>query len=313
MTTLALAVVAAVVFYPLYKYVLGHTRGHSNTASFITIFIVTVVIIVPVTLIGAKLVQEATSLYRVIISSGDSNFLSIMFNQLMGSLTTYFPAISDVGLSLTDYFEKGLSLLINNALPIFSNITRLALDAFVFLMTLYFLLRDGDRLTDSIIKLSPLPDRDDEAILDSLRRAIHSVVTGSLLIAFIQGVVATVGFAIFGLPNAFLFGALTAIAALLPGIGTSLVVIPSVLYLTASGHALGAVGLLTWGMIAVGLVDNMLGPRLIGRGISLHPVIVFLAVIGGLSLFGPFGFIFGPLVLSLFITLAKFYFDEKCV
>ena len=129
--------------------------------------------------------------------------------------------------------------------------------------------------------------------------------------ALIQGILTAVGFTFFGIPNATLWGSVAAITALIPGIGTALVLLPAILYLYFSGETLFAVGLLLWGMTAVGLVDNFLGPKLVERGMRLHPFLILLSVLGGVGFFGPLGFLLGPLVLSLLFALIEIYFAIK--
>ena len=115
------------------------------------------------------------------------------------------------------------------------------------------------------------------------------------------------GFSIFGVPNPILWGSVAAVAALIPGVGTALVLIPSILYLFFIGETVSASGLLVWGIVAVGLVDNILGPKLVGRGIKLHPFLTLLSILGGISFFGPLGFLFGPLTLSLLFAFLEIY------
>jgi predicted PurR-regulated permease PerM len=130
---------------------------------------------------------------------------------------------------------------------------------------------------------------------------------GSLFIALIQGCLTGIGFAIAGVPNPALWGSVAMISALIPGIGTSLVLIPGILFLFGTGHPGPGFGLLAWGALAVGLIDNFLSPKLLGRGTNLHPLFILFSVMGGLALFGPLGFLFGPLVLSLWSALISIY------
>jgi len=187
----------------------------------------------------------------------------------------------------------------------------MAMGAFIFLVALYYLLKDGQKLKVAIIALSPLSDTDDETISQKLRGAINAVMKGSLLIAFIQGVLTSAGFAIFGVPNAILWGSVAVIAALIPGIGTALVLIPAILFLFITGEMFSGVGLIVWGVVAVGLVDNFLGPKLVGHGMQLHPLIILLSVFGGIGFFGPIGFLLGPLAISLLFVLIDIYFSLK--
>jgi predicted PurR-regulated permease PerM len=173
------------------------------------------------------------------------------------------------------------------------------------------LLRDGQKLKAAVVSLSPLSDADNEFIARKLERAINSAVKGNILIALIQGVLTTAGFLIFGVPSALLWGSLAAIAALIPGIGTALVLAPAIVFLFLAGEMVSGIGLTLWGMTAVGLIDNFLGPKFVGRGVQLHPLIILLSVLGGVGFFGPIGFLLGPLIISLLFALIDIYFANS--
>ena len=129
-----------------------------------------------------------------------------------------------------------------------------------------------------------------------------------MIIAVIQGASTSIGLAIFGVPNAIIWGMVAAVASLIPGLGTSLIILPAILYLFLNEQTMQAAGLIIWGMTAVGLIDNFLGPKIVGRGMKLHPLLVILAVLGGFAFFGPIGFILGPLTLGMFLALFDIYF-----
>jgi predicted PurR-regulated permease PerM len=196
---------------------------------------------------------------------------------------------------------------VQNLGTIFAGVGQALLGFFLGLMAFYYLLKDGKKLTRAVVALSPLPDAYDEEILNKLAQAVNSVVKGSLVIAAIQGVLTGTGLMIFNVPNPALWGSVAAVAALIPGIGTSLVLLPAIVYLFLTGPIGSAIGLFVWGVIIVGLVDNVLGPKLIGQKVAVHPFLILLAVIGGLGFFGPIGFLFGPLVLSLLFALIEIY------
>jgi predicted PurR-regulated permease PerM len=196
-----------------------------------------------------------------------------------------------------------LNFLLNNLGSIFFNLAQIISELFVFLFAFFYLLRDGEKIKQAIIKLSPLNKEDDEIIIEKISGAINSVIKGSLLVALIQGALLAVGLFIFSVPNPVLWGAVSAIGALIPMVGTTIVILPAALYLYLNGQVLAALGVLLWGTVFVGLAENLIRPPLVGRGMSLHPLLVLLSVLGGLSFFGPFGLIFGPLVATLFVVL----------
>lgn len=171
----------------------------------------------------------------------------------------------------------------------------------------FYFFRDGKELMQMLIKASPLPDKEDEIIFERMARAVRAVATGTLLIALIQGTLVALGFAIFGIPRPILWGVFAALGALLPGIGTTIVTAPAIGYLFVIGDTVMGAGLAIWSVLIVGLIDNMVGPYLIGRGNNMHPFIILISVLGGISLFGPIGFIVGPVIVTLFFVLLEIY------
>ncbi|MEK7464153.1 MAG: AI-2E family transporter [Patescibacteria group bacterium] len=304
---LVLASVAAFIFQPLNQKILRFFGGRGGFASFCTTIIIIAFILVPLTFLGIQIFGEAKQVYSYLSDGGGKNEILNIVEGVVSDLHRIFPSTKELSINIDEYLKQGLNWLIQNLNGVFSSFARIIVSSFIFLIALYYLLKDGHKFRKAVIDLSPLSDANDEAIFERLSLAVSSVIKGNLVIALIQGIVATIGFAIFSVPNPFLLGTVAAIAALIPGFGTALVLTPAVIFLFLSGESLLGFGLLAWGAGAVGLVDNLLGPRLIGRGMKLHPLFVLLSVIGGIGFFGPIGFILGPLVLSLLFSLFETY------
>ena len=293
---LALAIVFATVLQPVYQKIVSFVRGRQGLAALATILIVVIFIFTPLIFLGIQIFQEAQQLYFSLTDGGGIN-----------KLQEYFPATQEFSVNVDQYLEQGLGWLLRHLGAVFGSFAKIMVSSFMFLVALYYLLKDGQKLRAAVIALSPLSDADDEAIFKKLGMAINSVVKGNLLIALVQGILTAAGFLIFGIPNAVLWGSAAAIAALIPGVGTALVLAPAILFLFLKGEVFSGVGLIVWGVGAVGLVDNFLGPRLVGRGMQLHPLIIPLSVLGGIGFFGPIGFLLGPLTISLLFALLDIY------
>jgi predicted PurR-regulated permease PerM len=308
---LIIAMVFTVVFQPVHKRVLRITREREGAAALITAVIIVIIILVPVILLGMQIFNEAQLLY-VSITEGDrkDNILNAV-GKLIIYVQRFIPAHIKFSADFDQYLKLGLDWLVRHLGDIFSNFAKILLNLFIFLTALYYLLKDGARLKKTIVGLSPLADTDDVKIFNTIESAINSVIKGSLTVAVIQGALAAAGFAFFGVPNAVLWGSVTAIAALIPGVGTSLVLIPAILFLFLSGKFLSGFGLLVWGAGAVGLIDNFLGPKLVGRGMQMHPFIILLSVLGGIGFFGPIGFLLGPLTMSLLFAFLEIISSVK--
>ncbi len=304
---LILAVVFAVVFDPFFKKILGKMPEKKSLASFLTTASIIFFILVPITFIGSQLLSESRQLYSTI---SDNNTVSSLFNQKSGALYELqrrFPNVLNFSSDFSHYSKQIVAWITQNIGVIFSSFTSIIMGFFIFAISLYYIFKDGKTFKEMLVKLSPLTDLDDEFILNKLKSAINSVVRGNLTIALIQGFLTAFGFIIFGIPNFVIWGTIASICALIPSFGTSLVVVPGIIYLFVIGSFWPAIGLLLWGMLAVGLIDNFLAPKLIGKNMSMHPMIVLFSVLGGMVFFGPIGFILGPLTLSFLMALLDIY------
>lgn len=314
LTPLALAAVFAVVLQPIYRDVLSVMRKYPSAAAGLTVIFSIIAIIVPISFIGAQIAREASAVYTSLTQSGDGlTALNNLAKNLEETATAYIPGAGNfadqLSANISRYAQAALQWIIGHAGAAFSSIASTFLSLFIFLIALFYFLKDGQSLKSELMRMSPLRDTYDQTLFTRLEAAVNSVVRGNLTIALLQGTLTTIGFSIFGVPNAVLWGTVAAIAAMIPGIGTALVFIPTIIYLYFTGNTFGAVGLIIWGALAVGLIDNLLTPRLISHGIQLHPLIVLIAVIGGISFFGAVGIFLGPLVLSFLFTLLSIYSD----
>ena len=311
LVALVLAAVFATVLHPLYEKLLRRMHHSPGLAAFATILVVLIGILAPLSFVASQIVHDAQNLYIGLSDGSGSQSLAVAFEFVNDAIATYAPGLSfsaaDLSASLDQYVKDGLEWLIQNLGGAFGSVARFLVTLFIFLIALYYLLRDGEKLKKTLVRVSPLSDTDDDAVFAQLRLSVQSIIRGSLVIALIQGVLTGVGFAIFGVPNSVLWGVVAAFSALIPGIGTSLVLVPGVLYLFIIGATPGAIGLLIWSVVAVGLIDNFLGPRLMGRGMQLHPLLVFLSVFGGLIFFGPVGVLLGPLCTSTLFAFLTLY------
>lgn len=302
---LLLAVIFATVFAPVHKKMLSLTRDNKGLSALLSTAFVLIVIVAPITFLSIQIFQEATQLYTSLVDNGGLVGLTDVVKESVRGFG--IPFISVDSIDLGQYMKQGLNFIIQNLGTIFSNIARIMVSLFILLIALYYFFKEGSKLRKSAIALSPLQDIYDETIFKKLEIAINSVVRGSIAVGLVQGMLTAIGFTIFGVPSPVLWGSMAAISALIPGFGTSLVIFPAILFLFFTGATSAALGLLIWGLVAVGLVDNVLGPKLVGRGARLHHFLVLLSVLGGISLFGPIGFLFGPLALALLFALLEIY------
>lgn len=305
-----LAIITTVLFRPLNLDLIKIT-GRKNLSALLTTVFVLIVLLVPFAIVGNLLVLESADLYSSAVEQDLSNYsLNNSLDRLegfVGSIIPNFNVDFDRFLNINQYIGSIFAWFSGNLTAFFSGLLRLTLSAFVYVLCVFFLFRDGDRLAKNVLNWSPLFDKHDNLILSKISTAINSVIKGQILIGLIQGLMTGVGLWIFGVPNPVIWGTVAAVASLLPMVGAGLVNIPAVIYLLLNGQVGFAIGLAVWAAVAVGLIDNILAPYLINRGVKIHSFAILISVLGGISFFGPIGFIAGPVLLSLLFALLELY------
>lgn len=306
-----IASVFAIVFYPLHKRVLLRFKNLKTLSAFVSVILIVALVLVPIFIVGILLFQESTDLYVYFIQNGQGMNLLDSLSGRLQSVIEYFapetdfvigPYLKQYG-NLSSYATQGFGWIITHSGALFSGILQSLLSVFLFLLSLFYFLRDGDHFVDGLVKFSPLKDVHDLKILDRIGLAVNSVVRGYIIIALLQGFIAGIGFVIFGVPNPVIWAFIAALGALLPTIGTGIVMIPAAIYLFFQFGLWPAVGLAVWGLLIVGFVDNLLAPKLIEKGMKIHPFLILLSILGGLEFMGPLGFIAGPVLVSFLFVL----------
>jgi predicted PurR-regulated permease PerM len=310
LTPLVIAAAAAVLMYPFYediRRVTGYGRGGSSAAGVISVF--AVLVLVPLFFLVTNVYAELRTLYGVLTDESSRSQIILSLNSFSQTISDFmFGAVrpfSFDSLNVTQYLKDMVSLVFTNIDGIFNSLARVAGYLVIFLLGLFYFLRDGIAFKNRIFSWSPQLAANDEHITRTLKHAIYSVFAGTLASAVVDGISIGVSFWVFGIPAPILWGVLAALASLVPGFGVSLLVIPGTVYFLFQGNYLFALGILIWGYLTIFLVDHVLGPTLVNRGLKIHPFVILLSVLGGLLLFGITGFIMGPLVLVFLFTLLE--------
>ena len=309
LAALTIALTLAISFRPVFRKLTKKFYGKRGLAAWATILIIIFIVIIPLSLLGTKVFREISDLYLNYATGGtEGSVLSHLSESANGWLVNYFPGIN---FDLQTYVQRGVEWMFMNLNDIFSSALKLIFNLFIIFVTLFFLFKDGHKLRKTILRLSPLDDQENATIANQLELTINSIVKGTVIIAIVQGLLAGVGFSLFGISEPILWATLTTIASILPGFGTGLIFLPLIIYLITIGAYGNAIGLTIWGILVVGLVDNFLRPILLERDIKIHPLLIFLSVLGGLSIFGTLGFILGPIILSMAFALSRIYQEKN--
>lgn len=302
--TIVLVAAIAIAADPLFRRLAGVTR-HTGLAAFLSVILILLIVLGPLTFLGVRIFQEAFGLYFQLAQGGVPEFIASGLQDIERRVPG--ANVGAISADVSSYLAQFAGWLFQNVGSVFASVTDAALQIFIGLIALYYFFKDGNRIRNALVHFAPIPKDDAETILRKMHLAVNSVIRGSFVVAIVQGVLAGLGFYLFGIPRAALWGLVTAIASLVPVAGTSLVLVPAFAYLVFAEQYFAASGFAAWGIVIVGLVDNFLRPQLLKKDFHLHPLILLLSVLGGIRLFGPIGFIEGPIAVGLFFALLDSY------
>jgi predicted PurR-regulated permease PerM len=312
-STIVLAATVTGIFNPLYLTI--NRKLRPVTASLATCALIFCVLFVPVVFFVGIVSKEAYDLYLMARDAALSKHLNQLvkashlaelvnpflanFNlELTGNELNQF--ITDVGRNI------GLFLFEQSRL-ITSNVLSFVVNFFLMLLITFYLFIDQHRLLTFIFNLSPLPDEQDRMLFQKFKDMAGAILVGNGICGLIQGCLGGAAFALFGLRSPFLWGVVMSLLAFLPILGIGVVLIPAAVYLVLTGRIAAGIFFFVFYILVSGGVEYVVKPRLVGKRVQMHTLLVFLSIIGGLKLFGILGIIYGPLVVTGFLTLSDIY------
>jgi predicted PurR-regulated permease PerM len=308
----------AIVFAPLHDVVLAHLGGRRNMAALAMIFGLLVGVILPMLLIIAAVVQEASALVAA-ISSGAVDLQGIA-QQALAELPLWARGLVQ-GLIPKDLLGLQHSLVVSVSLWLGANVplvfsigqstAGLVMGLGVTLYLVFFLFRDGESLTKHFTTAIPMPPEVRADLLSTFTTVVRATVQGDIMVALLQGALGGFGFWVLGVHAVLLWTVLMSLLALLPVFGAALVWAPVAVYFMATGHVVEGLGLLIYGTLVISLVDNLVRPYLVGKATRLPDFVVLLSTIGGIASFGVQGFITGPVVAAMFIAVWRTFLAQK--
>ncbi len=301
---LVLGVSFSIVLYPVYTW-FNEKKLPGWLSAFLTLLLFIVVLCGPLLGIGNVVFNQSQNLYRTVV---DGNNAGPFLDSIEAKINQILPP--GVDFDINKKAVELVSYISNNIADIFTSTISAFFSFLLMLLIIFYFLKDGARWKKAIIVFSPLGDKDDEKIISRLAQAVNGIIKGTLLIALIQGVLLGLGLWFFGISHAALWGVVAGITSLIPTLGTSLVSVPSIIFLFATGQTTSAVGLLIWAALMVGTIDNFLGPVIVSKKINISSLLILFSVLGGISLLGPIGLLVGPLTVSLLYTLVSIYRNE---
>jgi predicted PurR-regulated permease PerM len=309
-----LAALTAALLGPVYRWLCARLGGREMLASGATVLLTLVLVVGPLTgLIGmvvgqaVQITQSVTPWVQEQIANPD--LLSQRLEQLpfIDRIEGVVPDREKVLESIGNAVSAMSSVLVNAAAAAGRRTATFFLQLFIMLYALFFFLMGGGRILGRIRYYMPLDDEDENELIGRFVSVTRATLKGSLMIGGIQGLLAGLAFWATGIQGAAFWGTIVMVLSVIPGVGAPLVWVPAALWLFASGQTVAGIGLTIWCGVVVSSVDNVLRPRLVGNDAKMSDLMILLSTLGGISLFGAVGFVLGPIVGAVFVTIWEVY------
>jgi predicted PurR-regulated permease PerM len=315
-SAIVVALLITSVLYPMYSWVKRLFKDRESSASLFMSLFVLLVLLIPVGWFVGTLSNEAFDFYdrtrsavslKKIQDALESDSIWVQRVRKLGKMS---------GLDFTPEKVEELAESVGKTVGLFlykqissmaTNLFRFLVHFFLMMLIIFYLFQDGLRLKDYLTQLLPVPKAQLEKVVEKFHEMGRAIIVGNGLSGIIQGILGGVGFYLFGMGSPFLWGTVIAFMAFLPIIGASVVFVPAAIILMAHGEVGVGIGYLIYNLFYSSIIEYLIKPRLIGKGMKMNSLLVFIGVIGGLKLFGILGIIYGPLIITIFLTLAEIY------
>ena len=312
-----LAFVIYQLFKGWYKKINKKITNSPSIASLLTCLLLFLVLIVPFLITVSLISKEASDLHQKIQTTDWQPYVTSISN---------LPMLEQYGINLENLNIKKFAIDNSQEITqgtknvgsfvffivksIYQQTSHILFMIFVMFFTLYYLFKDGEKIMKKIMDLSPLKNKDEEKLINNFISISKATLKGSLVIAIIQGLLIVLVFLITGVSSPVLWGVITILFALIPLVGSAFIWLPVGVAMFLLGHIWQSITILVIGGVIISSVDNVLRPKLVGDNSSLHPLLVFFSILGGIAFFGISGFLFGPIMIVLLLSLLDIYKTE---
>ena len=298
------SIVVSIIFYPLYEKLLLMTNKKS-LSSMLSLILILLLVIMPsiavLGLIGNELINFINS---------SENYSFEQYFQMIPNESAINQLIAWSGLSINDLIEKADDFLISASKMLYQSVSTISANVinffvslFIFVYLTFFFLRDGEKILQHCMDAFPMKNEDESYLLDQFQKTTRATIKGTVMVALAQGFLGYLTLLLIGINGALIWGAVMALLSIIPAVGTVLVWLPIALVLFLNGEIMDASLLIFSGVFIIGMIDNLLRPILIGKETKMPDYLILLTTIGGISIFGITGFIVGPIIASLFISI----------
>jgi predicted PurR-regulated permease PerM len=315
--TVLMAAVFTGLTHPLYRFFLRKLKK-PVVASSVTLLVLVLVGVMPVIAISIIAYQEASAFMSRFDPEQVRGLLAQFFRQLQDRYPSIMAKVNaqDIASLALNGLRNGLQYLLSQGANMSLSLANNVVSFFLMLFMMFYFYMDGENVLKRLIRWSPLRDDHEELMLQQFLTVSKATLKGILIIGLIQGFIGAILFLSVGLHAPVFLGTLMVFASVIPAVGGGLVWVPAALYLLLSGRIGAGVTVILVGVFVIGMVDNLLRPGLVGKDAKMHDLMVLVSTLGGLGLFGLPGFVIGPILASLVLTMWNLYeqvFKEELV
>jgi predicted PurR-regulated permease PerM len=311
LVAIVVAAILAVLFQRTYNYLLSITGQSKSISSLITSLMILLLLIIPVTFVSVLVGKEIIAAFQSVAGNGDfyQNYVQ-PFASRLGSWQLYRTLDLERLLgreAFLNYSAQFGQVVLSFVQSAYLSLTHVIFLIFVVFFSLYYFFIDGKDIVKKIMYISPLKDLHEKLLIEKFISISRATIKGTLIICLLQGTIGAVAFAIAGIPSVITWGVAMMFLSLIPLFGSGIIWLPAAIILLILGHIWQGIFMLIVGFGVISVVDNLIKPKLVGRDVQMHPLLVFFATLGGLATFGFMGFVLGPIIIALFVSLWDIY------
>jgi len=302
---IVMAAVLTSILYKPYEKLKKFFGGRGVPAALIMCVLSLLLIILPLSELVVYAAHQSVDTYGDTLNFINQNS-SVIHSNFLNKFGIFGFDTSSIRAFAADIAERSSSTIVGVATIIFKETTAFVLSLLITIFAMFFFFIDGEELIKKVSRWSPLPDEYDHRLFAKFRAVSYSAIVTTFIVILAHGLIGAIGFAIVGLPY-FIPGVLITACSLVPVVGSALIYLPVGIYLLMTGSIWQGVFILLWGAVAAFVIDNFLRMSLLHGKAQINPIFVFFAIVGGTTLFGFWGVIIGPLIVSLAVTVMDLY------
>ncbi len=312
LTVIVIAIILVTIFYKPYEKLVKFFRGRHNLAALLMCLFLVVIIILPTVQMVVYTANKSVEAYTdASVYFSDHSFNDVLktpfFSRLNLDTISLEKYDNDVFRNvLLEFLQKSSNWMLSGATSMLMETTNFVISLTLIILTMFFFFVDGKKMLNGLMYLLPIKDKYNKEIFGKFREISYTTMVSTFVVAIAQGVVGAIGFAFVGFP-AFLAGILVAILSLLPYVGSMIFYVPVGLYYLVMGQTWQGIFVILWGFLIIGTIDNVIRAWMLKDKAQINPIFIVFAVLGGISLFGFWGVVLGPLVVSITVSILHIY------